>query len=87
MRHQWIRTALVVSMSFVFTHQAPGASMFRQTNVFEQGMNGYAYFRIPAIVKAGDGTLLAFAEGRKNNVADDGDIDMVLRRSTDQGRT
>ncbi|MEB3961054.1 glycoside hydrolase [Streptomyces kunmingensis] len=35
---------------------------------------------------AHDGTLLAFCEGRRASAADHGDIDLVLRRSTDGGR-
>ena len=48
---------------------------------------GYSCFRIPAIVKSTRGTLLAFAEGRVLNCGDTGDIDLVLKRSTDGGRT
>ncbi|MFI6547977.1 exo-alpha-sialidase [Streptomyces prunicolor] len=48
---------------------------------------GYACFRIPAIVKTNDGTLLAFAEGRVLNCGDATDIDIVVKRSTDDGRT
>ncbi|NGO11131.1 laminin G [Streptomyces sp. HC44] len=48
---------------------------------------GYACFRIPAVVKTTKGTLLAFAEGRVNDCSDAGDIDIVLKRSTDGGRT
>ncbi|GAB3567860.1 exo-alpha-sialidase [Amycolatopsis endophytica] len=48
---------------------------------------GYFCFRIPAIVKSAHGTLLAFAEGRVNDCGDAGDIDLVLKRSTDGGRT
>lgn len=33
------------------------------------------------------GTLLAFCEGRKTTLSDDGDNDLVLRRSTDAGQT
>ncbi|KAA9152655.1 laminin G [Amycolatopsis acidicola] len=48
---------------------------------------GYFCFRIPAIVRTNAGTLLAFAEGRKNNCGDATDIDLVMKRSTDGGRT
>lgn len=57
------------------------------TPVYGQGTDGYACFRIPAIVRSEKGTLLAFAEGRKRDCADTGDIDLVLRRSTDGGQT
>ena len=55
--------------------------------VFEKGEGGYACFRIPALVQATNGDLLAFAEARKNGCSDTGDIDLVLKRSTDQGAT
>jgi sialidase-1 len=57
------------------------------TDVFVSGHDGYHTYRIPAIVTANSGMLLAFAEGRKNSGADHGDVDMVLRRSEDGGRT
>jgi sialidase-1 len=55
--------------------------------LFKQKDLGYACFRIPAIVQAADQTVLAFAEGRVADCGDDGDIDLVLRRSTDGGQT
>ncbi|HEX7753764.1 MAG TPA: sialidase family protein [Niabella sp.] len=48
---------------------------------------GYHSFRIPSIIKAKDGVLLAFCEGRKNDPTDYGDIDVVCKRSTDNGIT
>lgn len=57
------------------------------TEVFRSGTEGYHTFRIPAIVRTAAGTLLAFAEGRINGGGDYGDIDLVLRRSTDNGAT
>lgn len=58
-----------------------------RVDVFSGGQDGYHTFRIPAIVSTNAGTLLAFSEGRKDNGRDAGDIDMVLRRSTDHGKT
>jgi len=55
--------------------------------LFESGTEGYQCFRIPAIVTTTKGTLLAFAEGRKNGCSDTGDIDLVMKRSEDNGRT
>ncbi|MEV5594520.1 exo-alpha-sialidase [Streptomyces sp. NPDC052496] len=64
---------------------APG---FEQQVLFKGAQeHGYACFRIPAIVRSTAGTLLAFAEGRVRDCGDAGDIDLVLKRSTDGGRT
>jgi sialidase-1 len=53
---------------------------------FYSGLSGYFSYRIPTVVKTRK-TLLAFAEGRKNSTNDFGDIDLVLRRSEDNGRS
>ncbi len=58
-----------------------------QADVFVSGQDGYHTFRIPAIIRAGNGDLLAFAEGRKSGGGDAGDIDLLLKRSRDGGRT
>ncbi|MFD7818025.1 exo-alpha-sialidase [Streptomyces sp. NPDC059785] len=54
---------------------------------FRAGQEGYASFRIPAVVATRAGTLLAFCEGRVDSAADHGNIDIVLKRSTDGGLT
>jgi sialidase-1 len=60
-------------------------------DVFTSGKDGYAAYRIPAIEVAPDGSVLAFAEARKNNLGDPGmdnnEIDLVCKRSVDGGRT
>jgi len=58
-----------------------------QTDVFLSGREGYHTFRIPALVVTTEGTILAICEGRKTSGSDHGDIDLVLKRSTDGGRT
>jgi N-acetylneuraminic acid mutarotase len=57
------------------------------TDVYQAGDAGYHTFRIPALIAARNGTLLAFAEGRRAGGGDAGDIDLVLKRSRDGGRT
>jgi photosystem II stability/assembly factor-like uncharacterized protein len=58
-----------------------------KTVVFKSAEDGYHTYRIPTIVQAANGDLLAFAEGRKNGPADHGDIDIVVKRSSDEGRS
>ncbi len=55
--------------------------------LFESGTEGYECFRIPAIVTGTQGTVLAFAEGRKKGCSDTGDIDLVMKYSKDHGET
>ncbi|WP_442484433.1 sialidase family protein [Aeoliella sp. SH292] len=56
-----------------------------QQDLFVSGQGGYATYRIPSLITTNDGTLLAFCEGRRNGRADSGDIDLLVRRSTDGG--
>lgn len=66
---------------------SPALETVIRTTVFEKGEAGYHGFRIPALLVTPKGTLLAFAEARKNNLGDSGDIDLVLKRSSDNGKT
>src|SRR5437588_11409869 len=58
-----------------------------QTPLFVAGEHGYHTYRIPSLIVSPKGTLLAFCEGRKNNKTDTGDIDLLLKRSFDGGKT
>lgn len=64
-----------------------GAARCPATVPYRSGDSGYHTFRIPAALQVPGGALLAFAEGRRNSPADNGDIDLVLRRSFDGGCT
>jgi sialidase-1 len=56
-------------------------------DVYISGQDGYHTYRIPALIYADDGSLLAFCEGRKLSASDTGDIDLLLKRSTDGGQS
>lgn len=58
-----------------------------KANVFTSGKGDYHSYRIPSCLVTAKGTVLAFCEGRKNSRSDSGDIDLVMRRSTDGGAT
>ncbi len=54
--------------------------------LFTSGQDGYPIYRIPALAVTPKGTLLAFCEARHSS-SDHGDIDLLVKRSTDQGKT
>ena len=55
--------------------------------LFTSGVDGYANYRIPAMVVTEKHTILAFCEARKFTGRDADQIDLFLRRSTDDGKT
>lgn len=80
MFHKFVCTSLLVTL-LVF-------SLFAQEQlVFVSGQEGHATYRIPAIISLPNGELLAFAEGRVNGSDDYGDVNLVMKRSPDQGIT
>jgi sialidase-1 len=64
-----------------------GDAAIDEQPVFTAGEGGYHTYRIPSLIVTKTGTLLAFCEGRKSGRGDAGDIDLLLRRSTDGGKT
>ncbi|GHI01576.1 sialidase family protein [Neobacillus kokaensis] len=61
--------------------------MVDQKALFISGEDGYHSYRIPSLLVTEKGTVLAFCEARKNGSGDAGEIDIVLRRSHDNGET
>ena len=55
--------------------------------VFDAGQDGYHTYRIPAIIVAPERHGAGVCEGRKKSRSDTGDIDLLLKRSTDGGKT
>lgn len=83
MRKGW----LLMAGGVLVAAMAAAQPACEQDAVFTSGTDGYHTYRIPALAVANDGTVLAFCEGRKRGGGDSGDIDLLLKRSTDGGRT
>lgn len=83
--------AAVFTAVFIGSGLVALGSDLEHATVFSAGEAGYHTMRIPAIEVAADGSLLAFAEARKNSAADPGqpgqEIDLVMKRSEDGGKT
>ncbi len=82
--HPAPRRAACLVIAALWTCQVAAEPAVR---VFVSGTDGYHTYRIPALVISKAGTLLAFCEGRKTDRADHGDVDLLLKRSIDGGRT
>ena len=84
-------TCLVMTIVFFLTafhgFLLPAEPLFEQIDIFTSGTEGYDTFRIPSIVVTNQGTVIAFCEGHKWHIFDSGDIDIVMRRSFDGGKT
>ncbi len=65
----------------------PEAGAPEFTELFVAGAAGVNTYRIPGMLVAPDGSLLAFCEARKESQADASPSDIVLRRSLDGGRS
>jgi hypothetical protein len=59
----------------------------QKTDLFEAGKGGHKLYRIPGLVVTARGTVLAYCEARKYTGLDWDDIEILLRRSTDGGKT
>lgn len=88
-----MRTMLFFTSIFCSLALASGAAesaaktSVLEVDVLASGHEGYHTFRIPSVMVSPKGTVLAFCEGRKNGSGDSGSIDLLLKRSTDFGRT
>jgi len=65
---------------------AAAAPSLESTDLFSSGDHGYALYHIPGVLVTAKGTILAWGEARKKG-GDWDAIDILLRRSTDEGKT
>lgn len=78
-------TALLATMALCsVSHAADG--FLEQIDLFDVGDGKYKSYRIPCLLALPDDTVLAFTSARKS-VSDWANIDVLMRRSTDGGKT
>ncbi|HRD58041.1 MAG TPA: sialidase family protein [Ferruginibacter sp.] len=82
----WVRK-FFLPLAIIFTVANYCVAQQSFTPVFTSGTEGHKSYRIPAIIGLPNGELLAFAEGRVHGAGDFGDINIVMKRSTDEGKT
>ncbi len=87
MRYPGLMLSALLLESCLRSQTAEPPALIPRNPVFVSGQGGYHTYRIPSLLVTRQGTLLAFAEGRKGSSSDTGDIDLLLKRSPDQGRT
>ena len=75
-----------ITLAVCAESKRPTETMPQLLDVFVGGRDGYPAYRIPSLIVAPGGSLLAFAEGR-STLGDHSQNDIVLKRSTDGGRT
>lgn len=64
------------------------APLLEQTDLFESRMDGHLQYRIPVLLTTNAGTLLALCEARVDKPGDaPNNIDVVMKRSSDHGRS
>lgn len=76
---------LLTATLFIRSATAEDTPVF--TDLFEARVGGYATYRIPGIVVTATGSILTYAEARRTGIGDWDAIDLLLRRSSDGGRT
>jgi len=82
-----LNTTRALGLLWIATGLLGAEASLEKVDVFNAGDQGYAIYRIPGLAVTGKGTVLAYAEGRKTTRGDWGTIDIMLRRSTDGGKT
>jgi sialidase-1 len=76
------KTSINVTLS-----EIRGLNEEAKIDLFKAGEDGYGLYHIPGITVTAKGTVLAWGEARKHSGGDWDDIDILLRRSTDDGLT
>ena len=82
-----LRAAVVLGAALLAAPAGAAEPRLEKSDLFEAGKGGHKLYRIPGIVVTARGSVLAYCEARKHTGRDWDDIEILLRRSTDGGKT
>lgn len=82
-----MRWVLGIGLILLGGMSAGAQGLASRTNLFTAGVGGYAVYRIPGILSTPGGAWLAWCEARRRTGSDWVQTDVLLRRSTDGGRS
>lgn len=68
-------------------HASAAEPLLEKHDLFVANTDGYKLYRIPGIVVTKKGTVLVYCEARRSDRGDWGEINILMRRSTDGGKT
>ncbi len=86
-RSLFVRSAVLLVLPVMCAAASAGDEpLLEKVDVFSARDGDYYHYRVPGIVVSRKGTVLAYCEARRQD-GDWADIDIVLRRSEDGGRT
>ncbi len=80
-------TILLAAASATLPSFAQRAPFSDTTLLFNPATDGYTIMHVPALTISKKGVLLAFSEGRLGNGKDWAEMDLLMRRSLDKGKT
>jgi len=80
-------TAVMLTLFAACSATGGQEPMLEKTELFEARAGGYYTYRIPGMVVTTKGTVLAYCEARQDSRSDWANIDVLLRRSLDGGKT
>ncbi len=79
--------ALLFILALALCSLGRAAPLLEKLDLYQAATDGYALYRIPGMVVTAKGTVLAYCEARRTGKSDWDTIDILLRRSTDGGKT
>lgn len=85
MKRSFVNFEIIIFLLVLANQEVLSGQKIIDRILWKSGIGNYNNYRIPSVLTTQKGTLLAFCEGREGG--DSGDIDILLKRSVNNGKT